>query len=136
MLSINHQLFSNSAPYNNNWLDVRNINNEHSWLAQYTDICLQHKVNNKWILMIDPEDHSLEQLSKTHQIDTSKILKVTSYNGKLNLENLGSALSKGNCAAVILSNAQLEIEDLHKLNLCAQQGKTACIVLRNQQQLH
>ncbi|GLX76834.1 hypothetical protein tinsulaeT_01740 [Thalassotalea insulae] len=136
MLTFTQTSLNASAPYNNNWIDVRNINNEQSWLAQYTDICLQHKVNNKWILMIDPEDQSLEQLSKTHHVDTSRILKVNSYNGKVNLENLGFALCKGNCAAVILSNTQLKDEDLFKLNQCAQQGKTACIVLTNQQQLH
>ncbi|WP_206485541.1 hypothetical protein [Thalassotalea sp. G2M2-11] len=133
MLNIN-KLKSSSTT---NWVDIRNVNDVSNWSAQYEDICLQHKINKKWILLIDPEDQSIEQLSKAHHIDTSKILKVNSHKGKVNIKNLGAALSKGNCSAIILSNPQLEENELQTLRHFAALGQTACIVLRPaSQKLH
>jgi len=112
------------------WLDIRNINNEANLSKQYADICQKHHLDNKWILMINPEDNSLNQLAKANEINTSRILKVNTNKSKVDLKSIESALSKGNCSAIILCNASLKHEEMFKLNRCAQQGKTACIVLR------
>ncbi len=137
MLTINeYHTLNISSPISNNWIDVRNVSDEQSWLEQYTNICQQHEINKKWILMINPEDQSLEQLSKIHHIDTSKILKVNTNKAKMNLQNLASALCKGNCSAVILCNPSLQSDELAQLNQCAAVGNTAFIVLTNHQQLH
>jgi len=112
------------------WLDIINIEHKANLSKQYADICQQHHLNNKWILMINPEDLSLSQLAETSEIDTSKILKVNTNKSKVALKNIEKALSKGNCSAVILCNASLRKEEIFKLNRCAQEGKTACIVLK------
>ena len=80
--------------------------------------------------MINPEDNSLNQLAAANKINTNRILKVNTNKSKVDIKNIESALAKGNCSAVILCNASLKHEEMFKLNRCAQQGKTACIVLR------
>ena len=121
---------TNSTPVSSSWLDIINIENKADLSKQYADICQQHHLDNKWILMINPEDLSLSQLANTNGIDTSKILKVNTNKSKVALKNIENALSKGNCSAVVLCNASLKHEEIFKLNRSAQQGKTACIVLK------
>ena len=119
-----------------NWLDVININENHNISEQYEDICQKHSLSRKWILMINPADNSLEQLSNSNRIDSSKILKVNTNKTKIALKNIESALCNGNCSAVILCNPTLKNEELAQLNSSAIKGKTACIVLKNNTQLH
>ncbi|MCO4799781.1 MAG: hypothetical protein KC484_11215 [Colwelliaceae bacterium] len=123
-------------PTSINWVDVRNIEDTHQLTNQYEDICQKHELNNKWILMINPENQSLEVLSKSSKVDTSKILKVNTNKTKIDLKNIESALCHGNCSAVILCNPSLKNEELEHLNQFAKKGKTACIVIKNKQRLH
>lgn len=113
------------------WLDIRNIHSKATLSKQYADICQKHQLEDKWILMINPEDNSLNQLAETNKINASRILRVNTSKSKIDIKNIESALTKGNCSAVILCNASLKHEEMFKLNRCAQQGKTACIVLKN-----
>ena len=119
-----------------NWIDVRGIENSHQLSNQYEDICKKHEINNKWILMINPEDRSLAMLSKSNNVDISKILKVNTNKTKIDIKNIEFALGKGNCAAVILCNPSLRDDEIAQLNQYAEKGQTACIVLKNNQQLH
>ena len=59
-----------------NWCDVRSIANKVELSQQYTEIFEKHDLDNKWILMINPEDESLQKLSTQGKIDPRKILKV------------------------------------------------------------
>ena len=59
-----------------NWCDVRSIANEFELSQQYTEIFEKHDLDNKWILMINPEEKPLQQLSTQGKIDPNKILKV------------------------------------------------------------
>lgn len=119
-----------------NWIDVRGIEDSHQLSNQYEDICKKHEINKKWILMINPEDRSLAMLSKSNNVDISKILKVNTNKTKIDIKNIELALGNGNCAAVILCNPSLKDDELAQLNQYAEKGKTACIVLKNNQQLH
>ena len=132
MTNEKHHSFENQ-PYQ---LDIRNIQMNESLFEQYAEIYQQHEINRKWILMINPEDYSLEQLSKANKIDPSKILKVNTNKKRINLNNIESVLCNGNCSAVILCNPCLEREELKLLKQYARKGKTACIVLTNAQHLH
>jgi len=118
------------------WLDVINVENEHHLSNQYADLCQQHHLENKWILMINPENQPLEELAATAKINAKRILKVHTNKTKITLSSIGSALCKGHCSAVILCNPALENEELSQLTRCAQQGKTACIVLNSSTKLH
>ncbi|MEW6991724.1 hypothetical protein AADZ91_13705 [Colwelliaceae bacterium 6441] len=119
-----------------NWIDIRNINNALQLSNQYEDICRQHKLNNKWILMVNPEDDSLALLSKSKRVDTSKILKINTNITKVNLQSIGSTLCKGNCSAVVLCNPSLKNEEIEQLKQYAEKGQTTCIVLTNNNRLH
>lgn len=132
-------LVNNNKINNNNydtWLDVRDINNQGELSKQYSNICQEHLLDKKWILMINPENKALDQLSKTNNFDCSKILKVNASKVNVDIDSIGKALQKGNCAAIILCNASLRTEELSQLSSCAQQGKTQCIVLKNSKTLH
>ncbi|GAA6204417.1 hypothetical protein [Thalassotalea sp. SU-HH00458] len=137
-MNINHLTINNPIDLNNtnSWLDVRGIDNSHQLSDQYEDICRKHEINKKWILMINPENQSLATLSKSTNVDTSKILKVNTNKTKIDIKNIEFALGNGNCAAVILCNPSLKDEELAQLNYFAEKGQTACIVLKNKQQLH
>ncbi len=118
------------------WVDIRTTHTLSHLSAQYEDICQEHELNKKWILMINPEIESLDALTKSTKVDISKILKVDTNKTKIDLKNIESALCNGNCSAVILCNPSLRSEELIQLNECAEKGKTACIVLTNNQKLH
>lgn len=117
------------------WLDQRVISTSQEFSQQYQEICQQHHLEHKWILMINPEDSSLEELSKSDAIDAQKILRVNTEENKLNVEHIEMALKKGNCSAIIVSNAHLNEQQITQLSKSAQRGKTQCIVI-NQNTLH
>ncbi|NQY63659.1 MAG: hypothetical protein HRT38_07960 [Alteromonadaceae bacterium] len=119
-----------------NWMDIRNIKDQHQLAQQYEKICQQHGQDNKWILMINPEDKSLETLYASGKINTTKILRVNANKQTINIANIKTALKTGNCSAVILCNASIKEEEINQLTLCAQKGKTQCIVLKNTTTLH
>ena len=120
----------------NNWMDVRVVNSSHQLSQLYNNICQKHQNKNKWILMINPENESLEQLANQNGINVSNILRLDTKGTCLNLNRIEDALSKWNCSAIVLSNMNLKQEQISQLNTCAEQGGTKCIVLKNAVTLH
>ncbi|WDE09716.1 SulA-like leucine-rich domain-containing protein [Thalassomonas haliotis] len=135
-IDINHLNSKKLPAPANAWLNIKNIENQQQCSKQYSDICQQHYQQKKWILVINPEKNALEGLCDSSCLDTSKILQVNTNKVKVNLENIEKALSKGNCAAVILSNASLAQAELSHLADCAREGKTPCFILKNTTTLH
>lgn len=136
---INNPLNNNTA-LNANWLQQTKVSNNLELSNQYANICQQHRQEKKWVLFINPEESSIEQLAKTHGIDVSKILMVNYKNtstsrAKIELQQIKSVLSKGNCAAVILSNSLFEASEIEQLESSAKTGKTHCFLVK-QAQLH
>lgn len=125
-----------SRTLSENWFDIMDISTDRALTEQYADICQKHELSRKWIMMINPEDQSLVKLSESETIDTSKILKVNTNKTPVNLGDIESALSKGNCSAVVLCNPQLKNEELCQLKQSATIGRTTCIVLNNHQLVH
>lgn len=126
---------NSNATLNVNWLQQTKVNDNFELSNQYANICQQHKQKNKWVLFINPEESSIEQLAKTHGIDVSKILMVNYKNAikantKIGLERVKSVLSKGNCSAVILSNTDFKNEEIAQLENSACAGKTQCVLLK------
>ena len=125
----------NNTQLNVNWLQHTNVNNNFELSNQYVHICLQHNQEKKWILFINPEESSIEQLAKTHGVDASKVLMVNfksdvTADTKVNLERVKSVLSKGNCSAVILSNTNFKNDEIFQLENAACEGKTQCVLLK------
>lgn len=126
---------NNNKPSNLNWLQHTNVSDSFELSNQYAHICQQHNQEKKWVLFINPEESSIEQLAKTHGIDVSKILMVNYKNAikantKIDLERVKSVLSKGNCSAVILSNTDFKNEEITQLENSACEGKTQCVLLK------
>lgn len=96
---------------------------------EYAEICNQHRLNKKWILMINPENEPLSELASQNNVDTSKVLKVDINKTKFSLKNVEQALINGNCSAVVLSNACLDATELQRLQSSAEKGDTNCIVI-------
>ena len=140
-----NKLKNTSMPKSNgNWFELKNITDQYELSQQYATICHLHKKQKKWVLFINPDEASLEQLSSTHGVDISKILCVSvkgrHVNNKknnvdisLNIEQIKSVLCRGNCSAVILSNAFLAKSEVAELNTCAQLGETQCVLLSTKQ---
>jgi len=127
----------NTSSLNVNWLQLTNVNNDYELSDQYAQICQLHKQEKKWILFINPQESSIDKLAKTHNVDVSKILMVNfknalKANAKVDLERVKSVLSKGNCSAVILSNAYFQNEEITQLERAARAGKTQCVLLKKQ----
>ena len=119
-----------------NWLQLTDVNSNFELSNQYAYICQQHKQQKKWVLFINPEESSIEQLAHTHDIDASKILIVNYKNSvrgniKVELAHIKSVLSKGNCSAVILSNSSFAALEIAQLENSAKQGETRCFLLKN-----
>lgn len=126
---------------NTDWFEYKNISNKFELSKQYATICQQHEQQKKWVLFINPDEASLEQLANIHGVDVSKVLcvnvkdKYIDDNHKekslgLTIEQIKSVLCRGNCSAVILSNASFKQDEITALNSCAKQGETQCLVLK------
>ncbi|MFB0981785.1 MAG: hypothetical protein QMC62_12835 [Alteromonadaceae bacterium] len=117
-----------------NWCDVKSISNRLELSQQYTEIFEKYDLDNKWILMINPEEKPLQQLSTQGKIDPKKILKVNIHQRNISLKTIKNTLEKGHCSAVILCNAKLDASQLAQLTQFAEKGKTKCIILKKQVQ--
>ena len=134
-ISIINNSFNKKSTLNANWIQLTNVNDDFELSSQYANICQQHEQEKKWILFINPEETSIEHLANNHGIDVSKVLMVNfkiSSNTEKNtdLEHVKSALSKGNCSAVILSNTNFKDEEISQLESSACEGKTQCVLLK------
>lgn len=139
-ISMIRKIHHNSSTVNINWLQHTNVTNNFDLSNQYASIFQQYKQEKKWVLFINPEGNSIEQLATTHGIDVSKILMVnyksTATNrAKIALKQITSVLSKGNCSAVILSNNLFAADEIAQLESSAKKGKTHCFLVK-QCQLH
>jgi cell division inhibitor SulA len=112
------------------WCNIIRVNNSHDLSAKYQDICQSHHDDNKWILMINPENDSLEQLSNLGKINPAKILKVNANKVNVSLEHIKKTLLKGTCSAMILSDAHYNQAELKQIAQCAALGQTQCILLQ------
>ncbi|MGJ8692578.1 MAG: hypothetical protein ACSHW0_08850 [Thalassotalea sp.] len=101
-----------------------------------TNLCLSHQNNNKWFLVIDNQEQTISALNKQSNIDKSKILHINSRKIKINANNIETALSKGNCSAVVLMENNLPAEQLLHLKNCAKQTNTTFMVLDKVSGLH
>lgn len=122
-----------SAQQNNlstTWFNIIRVKNSGDLSDKYQDICQSHYSDNKWILMINPEHESLDQLSMMGKINPEKILKVNANKVNVSLEHIKNTLLKGTCSAMILSNAHYNETELQEISRCAAQGKTQCIFLQ------
>lgn len=124
-----------------NWLQLTSVNNNLELSNQYAHIYQQHKQQKKWVLFINPEESSIEQLAHIHDIDASKILMVNYKNSlknnvKVELAQIQSVLSKGNCSAVIVSNGSFATQEMAQLENAAKKGGTQCFLLKNAATIH
>lgn len=105
----------NNTKLESSWCDIRSITSKQELSLQYADICQQHKLNNKWVLMINPDEKPLLQLSQQGIIDPKRILKVNINQRNIKMKSIEEALAKGHCSAVILCNATLENSQVNQL---------------------
>ncbi len=112
------------------WCNIIEVNNAYDLSAHYQDICQNHHNEHKWILMINPENDSLEQLSTMGKINPERILKVNASKVNVSLEQIKNTLLKGTCSAMILSNAHYNQAQLKEISHCAALGETHCILLQ------
>lgn len=132
-LNINKQEAVNDSTL---WLNIRNVDNKNELTDLYSKTYRQHHVKNKWILMVNPESNSLDNMPNSTQDSFSRILRVHSNKVNVKIENIETALRKGNCSAVILNNTSFNETELAQLYASAKHGKTQCIILNNKTLMH
>jgi cell division inhibitor SulA len=103
---------------------------------ELVEICLNNQQDNRWILIVDPKQQEVSQLLKNKTINPAKILKVDSKKIKLTKNNINTALSKGNCCAIVLCNTHFEQQQLAEFDRLGKQTNTQCIILNNIPTLH
>jgi len=142
MININNiNIINNSTNIetSTSWLQHTYVNDKYELSNQYAHICQQHKQQKKWVLFINPEESSIDQLARIHDIDASKILMVNYKNSlkgniSVDLAKIKSVLSKGNCSAVIVSNSSFATPEIAQLETSAKIGETRCFLLKNNAQ--
>lgn len=112
------------------WCNIVPVNSPYDLSEKYQDICQNHHDDNKWILMINPENNSLEQLSSMGKINPEKILRVNANKVNVSLEHIKNTLLKGTCSAMILSDTDYNQAQIREISRCAALGKTHCILLQ------
>lgn len=121
---------ANSLPVISEELHQKSFTNE------VANLCMAHRNNKKWILVIDGEEQAISALNKQQEIDKSKILHINNRKVKVNANNIETALAKGNCSAVVLGKNNFQAEQITYLNACAKQSNTTFVVLDNASGLH
>jgi cell division inhibitor SulA len=117
-------------------LAIRTIVNEQQYMSEITTICQQYASDKRWVLMINPNDKSLEQLVTCQQIKATNILRVNGAKHKVSILAIEKALMTGNCAVVIICSNEFTRAELSELKYCASIGNTQCIILSNDQKYH
>lgn len=126
----------NDLSSSSNWLTIKNSKYNVGLATEFVNICQQYDQDDRWILMIDPEEKDIILLNKSKQINRSKILRINSKKVKLDSKNIKTTLAKGNCSAIILCDTKFVQQQLFSFNQYAKQGNTQCIVLNSVQKLH
>ncbi len=143
MLAINNNHISHlnlvTSHTNNNkqrWLDVKSINTADEITQEYKNICKKFNSDDKWVLIVNPENDSLDKLAITPNVNRAKVLQVHSNKVNVSIKNIEAALKKGNCSVVVLNNVSFSESELFNLSTSAQKGHTKCIILNNKPSLH
>lgn len=143
MLAINNNYISHlnlvtadENTYKQNWLDIKSINTSDEVAQEYKNICSKFHSTSKWVLIVNPENNSLDELSISANISHTKVLQVHSNKVNVSVKNIEAALKKGNCSAVVLNNVILSESELLTLSTSAQKGGTKCIILNSKTFLH
>ncbi len=118
------------------WLTVKSVDTASELTNEYNNICENYCSKNKWVLMINPESESLDQLASSQNTHSEKILRVHSNKVNVSVNNIKTALDKGNCSVVVLCNPTFSENQLMQLSDYAKEGKTQCIVLKSNPVLH
>ena len=121
---------------NANWVDIVKVEGNRDVTSHYLNICQKHANEKRWILLVNPNEDTLEPLSNNQVIDTSRILRVNATNLSEHISKIESALSKGNCAAIVINDSDIDSGKFSHLNECAMKGKTQCVVIQSAPRLH
>lgn len=136
MYTLNTNTVHSTEQTNDHWLKFKTLTKETLYASELSDICQKFQNENRWVLVINPDEEPLMALSSNENIDGSKLLRVDSQGKTIPLESIQKTLARGNCAAVVVCNNQLANEHITELKNYAKQGKTHCIILNTPRQLH
>ncbi|REL35439.1 hypothetical protein [Thalassotalea euphylliae] len=136
------------------WFEEKIVNDSTGIEQQISLLSQRFSESHKWVLVISSDSHAFDDFYKStthnshhygdkrisqHSANTLTQAKMKTPNvlwvhaNKVNVAhtNIEKALTKGNCAAVVLINAQLNTEQQAQLQDLAHLGKTHCVLLRH-----
>ncbi|WP_448211508.1 hypothetical protein [Colwellia sp. MEBiC06753] len=118
------------------WLDKQTVENTDDIQRAIINLSHRYQESNKWVLVISSDKHTQQLIHDNPLSKGAKMLWV--HANKVNVEqaNIEKTLLKGNCAALVLCNAQLDAQQINHIEQCAALGKTHCVLLNQTKKLH
>ncbi len=122
-------------------IEEQTVDNDLELSSCYAHILQQYQHLPKWIIFINPNRSSMEQLTHFEGVNVSKALcvkinPITVTQSKKTLALITQVLKKGNCSAIVLSNPHGKTEDMTQLEICAASEKSHCVMLTNKNSVH
>jgi hypothetical protein len=89
-----------------------------------------------WIMLLDPDDELISQLSQLSPLASRRILRVKTDRKPLDLKNLAKAIAKGTCSQLLFAADKLNEQQVQTLNKLINAYRTFFNQGINQSYLH
>lgn len=120
-----------SHAHYNQWFNIKSVNSTSSLFNEIALLCQRYQDNHKWILVVSSNASDLMHLQQEQNIGKEKVLWVHANRTSISTTNIERTLAKGNCAAVVICDAELNAQQSQKLQQKAFIGNTHCVLLNS-----
>ncbi len=115
----------------NQWFETKLVNSPCSLFNEIALLCQRYQDNHKWVLVVSSNASDLMHLQQEQNIGKEKVLWVHANRSSISTRNIERTLAKGNCAAVVICDAELNIQQSEQLQQKALIGNTHCVLLNS-----
>ena len=109
------------------WFEEKHTNNIEGMSQAVHLLRQRYSQTKKWILVISSDSKALIEMQQNHD-SHQPMLWVHANKVAVNQNNIEQTLIKGNCAAIVLCNAQLTETQKQRLEHFATIGNTHCVL--------
>ncbi|NMP32460.1 hypothetical protein HII17_12890 [Thalassotalea sp. M1531] len=118
------------------WLDQKTLSAETDIYREINLVNQRYLHNKKWVLVVSSDKQALSKVHQLSKSNNEQMLWVHANKVNVAQIKIEQTLMRGNCAAVVLCNAQLSNDQLRHIEECATKGQTHCVVLNQAKALH
>ncbi|MCH2055319.1 MAG: hypothetical protein MK214_01640 [Thalassotalea sp.] len=120
-----------SHTHYNQWFDIKSVNSTSSLFNEIALLCQRCQDNHKWVLVVSSNASDLMHLQQEQNVGKEKVLWVHANRASISTSNIERTLAKGNCAAVVICDAELNAQQREQLKQKAMTGNTHCVLLNS-----